>query len=219
MAKSVRSRGEFSLRNNDENKDRHILNRILEDPIAANALKTLEGKGCSLELLSTRLVEPPARNSRVYSAAARKARRKFYERLSADLDTSSNQITGNQDAELALMEVLGWKRLIRFELWLRIAAERYQSLATLRPPTELFTRREYQEFRMLEIVREQTGRWYYKEVAALLNSWYAAHSLPLSKISEDLESHLRKLTHRYRQNTEKRRRAAAQSKPASLFET
>jgi hypothetical protein len=170
------------------------LRKILNEPGAQQAFNLLVEKGCDRAFLECWLTEPVEADSPSEDADARKAARHEVRALVGSL-IKARKLAGSFHRQTG--ESTGY-------LVAAIDAAIAQASPWLLPrPVLLFSRRQNQQFRLLEHLRRSTGRWRLSEAVALLSAVYTINKVPGEHPTEEALAYLAK---RFRLNQAQHRR-------------
>jgi hypothetical protein len=171
-----------------------MLRKILTEPGAQQGFDLLVEKGCNRGFLECWLTEPVEPDSPREDADARKAVRHEVKafigslRKTRKLAARFRERTGESTAPLiAAIDAM----MVRARPWVGPR------------PILLFSRRQNQQFRLLEHIRRSTGRWRLAEAVTLLSAAYTINNVPGEHPTEESLAYLAK---RFRLNQAQHRR-------------
>lgn len=158
------------------------LQKILNEPGAQKAFDLLAEKGCHRGFLECWLTEPVQADSPIEDAEMRKTQ----------LNTYKSFLRGLEKARKLIPEFyrLTGEPMAHLYEALQIAIRRVEPWAKLPRPRLLFTRRQYQQFRLLERIRHSTGRWRVRQAATLISALYTVNKIPGKHPTEESLAHL-----------------------------
>ena len=165
-----------------ENRHQRLKDRlriILRKPLAGEALEELVSKGCDRAFLECYLTEPVEPDGPVDDAESRKAELNLAKSLKRSLEKTQRLMEQFKQFFGEPFTDLKWA--------LAEAHQRVRPWADRPRPVLLLTRRQNQQFRLLERIHSTTGRWHYREAANLLAAVYAVSKIDKHPNEESLK--------------------------------
>jgi hypothetical protein len=161
---------------------RGTVEKILEHPVARKTYDRLVDEGCGAAWLQSWLTEPVKPDRRRDDAESRRKERNSVKALQASLEKAAR-----------LARELGESRSYLHAAIVKVARQVVPATWFL----PIFNLREYQQFRLVEYIREQTRRPRYADASTLIQAVYTFRGIPERELPD--ENTLKKLVARYKE--------------------
>jgi hypothetical protein len=156
-----------------------LLKIILREPLAREAFEKLVGEGCDRAFLECYLIEPVEPDGPVDDAKSRKAELNLAKSLKLSLEKTQRLMGQFKQFSGEPFTDLKWA--------LEEAHQRVRPWTDRPRPVLLLTRRQNQQFRLLERIHSTTGRPHFREAASLLAAVYAVSKIDKHPNEESLK--------------------------------